>query len=138
MNQFLKKIASILMAFVVFFSTMSFTISEHYCGGDLVNTSMFIVLDSCEVDMQMRSASEDCNLGQEDCCSDIIKIVEGQNELKTQLFNLNFEQQVFVASFVYAYINLFEGLDTNAIPSKNYSTPIYDKDFNVLYQTFLI
>ncbi len=128
------------MAFVVVFSTMSFNISQHYCGGDLINTAIFFEVDSCEMDMEMNmpSSSEDCNLEQEDCCNDVVKIIEGQSELKTNLSNLNFEQQVFISSFVYSYINLFEGLEENIIPFKNYSPPLIVTDIQVLDQVFLI
>ncbi|MFK5958950.1 MAG: hypothetical protein QM495_08800 [Lutibacter sp.] len=138
MKQFFVKIAAILMTFVVLFSTMSFTISEHYCGNTLMNASLFSKAESCEMDTEMTAASKDCIVVAEDCCKDIIKQIEGQNELKSDLLNLNLEQQVFVASFIYSYINLFEGLENNIIPFKNYSPPLIDKDIHILYQTFLI
>jgi len=140
MKQIFNKILAILMSFVVLFSTMSFTISEHYCGGDLVNTAMFFEADSCEMEMEMdmSSSTEDCNFEKEDCCKDINKIVEGQNELNIQVVNLDFEQQSFIASFIYSYINLFEGLDKNVVPFKNYSPPLIVKDIQVLDQVFLI
>lgn len=142
MSQIFKKIAAILMSFVVFFSTMSFTISEHYCGGDLVNTAIFFEADSCEMEMEMEmnmtSSSEDCNLEQEDCCKDIVKIIEGQNEIQQQFVNLNIDQQVFISSFVYSYINLFRGFDKNIVPFKNYSPPLIVTDIQVLDQVFLI
>ncbi|NLP59036.1 hypothetical protein HGB55_12710 [Lutibacter sp. B1] len=126
------------MAFVVLFSTMSFTISEHYCGGDLVDVAMFFEADSCEMEMDMPSSTEDCNFEKEDCCKDINKIVEGQNGLNIQVVNLDFEQQLFIASFIYSYINLFEGLDKNIVPFKNYSPPLIVTDIQVLDQVFLI
>jgi len=140
MNQIFKKISAILMAFVVVFSTMSFTISQHYCGGDLVNTAMFFEVDSCEMEMEMNmpSSTEDCNFEQEDCCKDVINIIEGQNELNQQFINLNFDQQVFITSLVYSYVNLFEGLDKNIVPFKNYSPPLIVTDIQVLDQVFLI
>ena len=140
MRQLFKKIAAIFMSFVVVFSTMSFTISEHYCGGDLVNIAVFFEVDSCEMEMEMKmsSTSDDCNLEQEDCCNDVVKIVEGQSELRMDISNLSFNQQVFVASFVYSYVNLFEGLDKNIVPFKNYSPPLLVTDIQVLDQVFLI
>jgi len=140
MKDFLKKISAILMSFVVLFSTMSFTVSEHYCGSDLVNRAIFSTAESCEMEMEMNMSpsSEDCNFDEEDCCNDVIKLVEGQNELKPQFINLDFDQQVFIASFVYSYINLFEGLDTNVVPFKNYSPPLIVTDIQVLDQVFII
>ena len=126
------------MTFVVVFSTMSFTISEHYCGDHLVDSALFSKAESCGMEMQKPSPTKDCSLKKDNCCSDIIKQIEGQGELKIDFTSLNFEQQVFVASFVYSYINLFEGLDKNVVPFKNYSPPLIVTDIQVLDQVFLI
>ncbi len=138
MKHFFRKIGAILMALVVLFSTMSFTISEHYCGDMLVDSALFSKAGSCGMEMQKPAPLKDCSIQKDNCCSNEIKQIEGQTELKTQVLNLDFEQQVFIASFVYSYINLFEGLESNIIPFKDYSPPIIDKDINVLYQNFLI
>jgi len=138
MKDLFKKISAILMAFVVLFSTMSFTISEHYCGDDLVDSAIFSKAESCGMEMELPSTTKDCSVQKKNCCNDVIKIVEGQNELKPQFINLDFDQQVFVASFVYSYINLFEGLDKNVVPFKNYSPPLIVTDIQVLDQVFLI
>ena len=138
MKQFFQKIAAIFMALVVLVSTMSFTISEHYCGDHLVDSALFSKAESCGMEMQQPPSEEDCSIQKDNCCSDIIKQIEGQNELKRDISNLSFNQQVFVASFVYSYINLFEGLDKNIVPFKNYSPPLLVTDIQVLDQVFLI
>ena len=58
--------------------------------------------------------------------------------LKTDLSNLTFQQQVFVTAFSYSYVNLFEGLDENIVPFKNYAPPLIVTDIQVLDQVFLI
>ena len=138
MKQFFNKIIAILMAFVVTFSTMSFTISEHYCGDYLVDSALFSKAESCGMEMGVSLPVDDCSIGKYNCCSDVLKQIEGQNELKTDLSNLNFEQQLFVASFIYSYVNLFEGLEENIIPFKYYSPPLLIKDIQVLDEVFLI
>ena len=138
MKQLLRKISAIIMAFVVLLSTMSFTVSEHYCGLQLVDIGLFSKAESCGMELQKPSSSNDCELKKSDCCKDEVKQFTGQNELNTSFSTLNFEQQVFVASFAYAYINLFEGLAVNIIPSKHYTPPLVDKEITVLYQVFRI
>ncbi len=138
MKQVFVKISAILMSLVVLFSTMSFSISEHYCGDLLVDSALFSKAESCGMEMEKSSSTNDCSVDKEDCCNDVVKHIEGQNELKTDLSNLNLEQQVFVASFVYSYINLFEGLEENIIPFKYYSPPLIVTDIHVLDQVFLI
>jgi len=140
MKHFLREISAIIMAFVILLSTMSFTISEHYCGGDLVDSSLFSKVDVCNMDMYMQKTSSEndsCN-NNNNCCKDIIKHIEGQNDLKVDFSSLNFEQQIFVTSFAYSYINLFEGLKENIIPFKYYTPPFLVTDILVLDQVFLI
>ena len=138
MKQIFRKISAIIMAFVVLFSTMSFTVSEHYCGHSLVDIALFSKAESCGMELQKPASTKDCDLKKSDCCKDEIKQFTGQNELNTNFSTLNFEQQVFVASFTYAYINLFEGLTKNVIPFKYYTPPLLVSDILVLDQVFLI
>jgi hypothetical protein len=138
MKQSFNKILAILMAFVVLFSTMSFTISEHFCGDHLVDSALFSKAESCGMEMQNPSPTKDCSINKDNCCSDVLKQFEGQTNLKTDLSNLTFEQQVFVTSFIYSYVNLFEGLDQNIIPFKNYSPPFIVRDIQTLDEVFLI
>lgn len=138
MHEFLKKIAALLMTLVVLFSTMSFTISEHYCGDHLVTSALFSKAESCGMEMQKPLPTNNCNIDKENCCDDVIKHIEGQNELKTATTSFTYDQQVFVASFIYTYINLFEGLVKNIVPFKNYSPPFIVTNIQILDQVFLI
>lgn len=135
--QTFKKISAILMAFVVLFSTMSFTISEHYCGDLLVDSALFSKAESCGMEMETASADSDCNSIKKDCCSDLVKQIEGQSNLKIDFNSLTIPQIEFVAIFTYSYLNLFEGTN-NEVSFIDYSPPLVDKDISVLYQVFRI
>ncbi len=137
MKQFIHKIASVLMAFVVLFSTMSFTIDMHYCGDTLVDTSVFSKAESCGMESMETSTCESPELKKK-CCSEEQISFEGENELQLTFEDLNFEQQVFISSFIYTYINLFEGLEENIIPLQDYSPPLVVKDIQLLDEVYLI
>ena len=68
----------------------------------------------------------------------MFKQFTGQNELKTDLSSLTFNQQLFVASFIDSYLNLFEGFDKDTNPFKEYSPPFIVKDIQVLDEVYLI
>ena len=138
MKQLVKQFSAIVMAMMVIFSTLSFTVSEHYCGAHLVDSSLFSKAESYGMELQRPSPTKDCSVNKDNCCSDVLTHIEGQSELKTDLSNLSFNQQVFVASFVYSSINLFEGLEENIVPFKYYSPPLIVKDIQVLDNIFLI
>ncbi len=128
------------MALIVLFSTMSFTVGMHYCGDHLVDFSMFDKVDSCMMKAEILKTSGSCEIMEMDmnCCSDIEVILEGQDNLKISFDNYTVNQQLFIASFVYSYINLFKGIEENIIPFKEYSPPLLIRDIQILDQTFLI
>lgn len=138
MKQVFHKIMSFLMAFVVLFSTMSFTIDMHYCGDTLVDTSVFSKADTCGMEMQKSDDTSDCSITKKNCCTDEEIIIEGQDELKISFDKLTLDQQFFVASFVYTYINLFEGLEVNDTAYADYFPPLVIRQLYKLDETYLI
>ena len=133
----LHKILSVAMAFVVLFSTLSFTINMHYCGGTLVDTAIFKKVKSCGMEMQS-SSSKDCSILKKNCCSNEQIVIEGQDNLKLDLSNISFQQKIFIASFVYTYSNLFKSIAKENIHFKDYSPPLIVKDIQVLDEVYLI
>jgi hypothetical protein len=82
MQQVFHKIVSVLMSFVVLFSTMSFTIDMHYCGDTLMDTAIFHKAKTCGMEIQKTATSSDCSKAKKDCCKEEQIFVEGQDELK--------------------------------------------------------
>ena len=137
MRQVFRKIMSILMAFVVLFSTMSFTVNMHYCGDTLVETAIFQKAKGCGMEME-KPSTEGCSITKKNCCDDEQLAIEGQDELQLQVDKISFEQQVFIASFVYTFINLFEGLDNNVSTYEEYKPPLVVRQLYKIDETYLI
>jgi len=135
-KQILHKIFSVSLALIVLCSTVSFTIEKHFCGDTLVDVSVFAEANKCKMEaleIELETISK------VPCCKDKIDVVKGQDELIVKTIDdLDFNQQLFVATFTYSYLNLFEGLPQLVIPHKNYSPPILVTDIQVLDQVFLI
>ena len=138
MKKVFHKTLSVLMALVVLFTTVSLTVDMHYCGDSLVDFSFFHKAETCG--MEIVGTAKDCKpaISQEPCCSDHQIVKEANHDLKTSFDKLTFGQQTFVATFFYTYINLFEGLDKNFVPFKDYSPPFIERDVQTLYETYLI
>ena len=138
MNSFFHKSISIALATLVLFTTMSFTVDMHYCGDMMVDFSLVHNAKTCG--MEHDQSENDChNIVQDDsCCTDKQIVVEGQDEIKASFDTLSFEQQTFVATFFYTYINLFDGLDTNIVPFREYKPPLLIRDIQKLHETYLI
>ena len=126
------------MAFVVLFSTMSFTIDMHYCGDTLVDTAIFHKAKTCGMEMEKAITGSDCSITKKDCCSDKQMVVDGQNELQMSFDEISFEQQVFIASFVSAYSNLFEEIKENDSSYNDYKPPLVIRQIFKIDETYLI
>lgn len=138
MQQVFHKIVSILMSFVVLFSTMSFTIDLHYCGDTLMDTAIFQKAKACGMKMETAITSSKCSITKKDCCKEEQIVVKGQDELKITFEKLSFDQQIFVASFVYSYVNLIEYFEENARTFSEYPPPLITKSIYKLDETYLI
>jgi len=122
---------SVLMAFLVLFSTVSFTVEKHYCGGNLIDVAIFSEAKKCGENMEQSSMKP--------CCKDEVEVVKGQDELKFSAFeDLDLSEQVVIVTFALEYTNLFESLPKQIIPFKDYSPPNLVFDIQVLDQVFLI
>ena len=137
MKKFFHKIMSFTMAIVVLFTTMSFTLDMHYCGNTLVETAIFHKSKGCGMEMQ-KPSTKSCSITKKNCCSDKQIVIGGQDELQLSFDTLSFEQQQFVASFIYTYINLFEGLEENITSFSEFPPPLIVRSIYKLDETYLI
>ncbi len=125
------------MAFVVLFSTMSFTLDMHYCGDTLVETAFFHKAKGCGMEME-KPSTEGCAITKMNCCDDEQLVVDGQDELQLSVDKISLEQQLFIASFVYTYINLFEGFDNKVSSFEKYKPPLVIRQIYKIDETYLI
>ena len=124
------------MGLLVLFSTVSFKVEKHVCGDILVDVSVFTEVEKCAMEAMEKELE---TITKKSCCKDTVDVFEGQDELIVKTFdNSDFEQQLFIASYIYSYLNPFEGLPQHIIPHKNYYPPDLVVDIQVLDQVFLI
>ncbi|MDO5974452.1 HYC_CC_PP family protein [Flavivirga jejuensis] len=125
-----------LLALLVLFSTVSFTIEKHFCGDVLVDVSVFTEVDKCAMEAYEIALEK---ITKKPCCKDVVDVIEGQNELKPSSFeDLDFDEQQIIASYTYAYFSLFKALPKQITPHKDYSPPNLVTDIHVLDQVFII
>ncbi|MGJ8745569.1 HYC_CC_PP family protein [Polaribacter sp.] len=132
MKQVFSKIASILLALLVLFSTFSFTVEKHYCGDFLMDVSFVGDADDCGMEMQKIATKKNC-------CKDEIHKVEGQDKLQTnKIEKITFAKKQFLTAFVIAYTDLCIIKESDIYFYPDFSPPEVSSDYRVLYQTFLI
>lgn len=136
MQPVVHKIVSPLLALLVLFSTMSFTVDMHFCGGNLVDKAIFSEVKKCG--MEMKSKTADYTVQKPSCCEDISITVEGQEELKISFDKQELQTLQFAFLFSYSYLSLFEPLSEKHTPFDQYSPPRLTIDRIVLNETYLI
>mgnify|MGYP003665805285 CR=1 FL=1 len=124
------------MALLVLFSTMSFTVDMHFCGGHLVDKAIFSEVKKCGMEMESKAAEN--TVQKPSCCEDISITVEGQEELKISFEKHELQTLQFALLFSYSYISLFEPLAEKHIPFEQYSPPRLTLDRYILNETYLI
>lgn len=138
MKTILRNSIAISLAVLVMLSTMSLTFNEHYCGDVLVDSTLFIKAESCGMELKTPTSEERCTVKMKDCCKDVAKLIEGQDNLKIDYSSLDLNQQFFIVSYVYTYLNLFNNLDKESIHLKDYSPPPIVNDVQTFDQVYLI
>lgn len=134
MRQFFTKIISFTLAFLVLFSTLSFTVAKQYCGDFLVDVSFTGETEGCELKMDNASFTKKKN-----CCKDEVHKFEGQDELQTRkVENITFENEQFLTAFVFSCQSLWIENNTNLDFYKDFSPPDIPENYQILYQSFLI
>ena len=128
------------MALVVLMSTTSFTIIEHYCGGELVDTTLFSTTEACDDEPVVVKEGACCEVVvNKDCCNDIVYVAEGMDELLFKSVELpKFEKSDWIISTLSSYENCFVELQKQFIPFREYIPPNLVFDTHILNQVFRI
>lgn len=112
----------------------------HFCCEKLVDIAVFNKAESCKDKVQKKdNPTKKCTTFEEkDCCSSQSIVKTGDDIIKKANNDLHAKDKVFLNTFFYTYINLFEGLDKNVVPFKYYRQPLLFKDIQILHETYLI
>ncbi len=138
MNAIFKNIMSLLLALLVLGSTMSFTISKHYCGEHLVDVSIFGEAQPCEMQAALTHKYGDDHSKKMECCSDQETVIEAQDELKLSFEDFSLEGLDFLEIYTHSYLQLFEGKPQKAKVTDRYLPPLITQDYQELFEQYLI
>ncbi|MRI01759.1 hypothetical protein GH721_14550 [Kriegella sp. EG-1] len=139
MKENLHKIFSVAMALMVLASTVSWTVSKHYCMGRLINVSLFAHAEDCGMDSADSDASKILKISYENsCCDNEMITVSGQDELAFSYSDLELDQQYFLVSYIQSYLNLLQEDTSSTVPGNQYPPPILVKNIYLLDEVFLL
>ncbi|SDS09620.1 HYC_CC_PP family protein [Winogradskyella sediminis] len=132
------KIFSVILSFLVLFSTLSLTIEKHFCGDTLVDVAIFTKTDKCADDI-VKHVDSSASIIKMSCYKDEIDVIDGLSETTLNSFeDLDLIHQQVLIAYSYSYINLFEGLPNLVLPHADYLPPTLVKDIHLLDEVYLI
>ncbi|MDT8416696.1 MAG: hypothetical protein RQ864_02705 [Lutibacter sp.] len=135
----ISNIAVFLLAALVLFSSVSFTVEKHLCGGQVFSESFFGNAEKCGMDDGLCKAdNNNLSVSKKSCCEDEIQFINGSIFKKEPTVKLNNKQQQDLAVFVLIEPVLFSQKENKSIHFKNYFPPPNTHNFNILYQVFRI
>lgn len=130
MKHSLNKILSCTLAFLVLFSTLSFTVEKHYCGDFLMDVSF--TGDASDCGMNMKKTKKKC-------CKDELHHIEGQDQLQQfSIEDFDIKKQQFLVVFVKSYQDLLVRYTLKNTTYKDFPPPDNPFNYQVQYQSFLI
>lgn len=83
-------------------------------------------------------SSKKCSFEKKGCCDNKSFVKEASDSLQKTSFKMENQDLVFLHTFFYTYVNLFQGLSSTIVPFLNYDPPLIPKDFQVLHEVYLI
>lgn len=139
MLQVLHKIIAFILALIIFFSTLSFTVEKHICMGEVTDVAYFNKADACGMitDDCENTVPFETKIQKERCCNDVQELIPGHQNEQQALQKLEINQVEFILAFHFSYLNLFE-TSKDITPHVSYIPPLVNRNIQILYQTFLI
>jgi len=132
-----------MLAFVVLFTSTGFAIDMHYCQNELKSVSFFGEAESCHSEAIKSECPNHKGMMMEqeddDCCHNETILVESDNDLLSMDFaDLSTHQVHFIVAYVHHFIAPIVVAPTIAKHFILAEPPPPERDFQVLFQSFLI
>ena len=122
------------MTLIVLLSTMSFTINQRYCDGNLVDTTLFLKSDSCKIVVK-----SDCCEITEKCCDHEQIVIDGQKELPSRVIDsLPIIKQFFVINSSNLFLEDYNFQPKKSLFNREYNPPILVFNRQLIHQVFII
>lgn len=135
MKAFITKFLATALSLLVLISTVSVTVNQHLCMGEVVDIAFYTHAKSCG--MEQDAPNSGLAL-QADCCDTLSFSIEGQDNLNTGGNAVELQQQSLVAVLPLSPVTFFPAPNTAITAFQSHPPPLLHKDFQVLYATFLI
>ncbi len=132
-----------MLAIVVLFTSTGFSIDMHYCQNELKSVAFFGEAESCHSEKMGTECPNHKSMSsthdEDDCCHNETIILKSDNDLVTMDFaDLTTHQVHFVLAYVHYFIASILAPPTTELEFNLAESPPPERDFQVLFQSFLI
>lgn len=144
---------ALILAFLMFFSSVAFSLDKHYCQGQLKSVALFVKAKNCHElaagvskckhhqTRQQKATTEGCEVGKKDCCQNntLFFHLDQNKELPSSAFLINESFKNFVGAFVFSFFNNdLLNKENTALAFRVYKPPLIPRDIPILIQSFLL
>lgn len=138
MKKTISNIAVFFLTALLLFSSVSFTVEKHFCGGQIFSESFFGKTEKCGMDDDLcKAENNNLSVTKKSCCKDEIQFINGSLFEKAPVLKLESNQQNFIVFNLIDTV-LFSQKENESTHFKNYFPPPNTHNFNILYQVFRI
>ena len=148
------RLVALMMAFLMFFTSVGFAMDMHYCGGELKSVSFFGKAKTChdmagdnETPMmkdclhhkKMMAEKKGCSEERNCCSNKTVHLQSDQNqEIQTNDFAVIKELKQFVIAYVAVFFLSDFNIESDSASYSQYKSPLILRDIPVLTQSFLL
>ena len=131
----LRSILSVALAFLVLFSSTSFMVGIHVCGGHIQDIALFTKAESCQTEQTLPPCQMHMKPG---CCQDQSVVHKGEG-FKASIVDVHLVAPI--ANIDQPLVILSEIIPASPVSRSkyfNYDPPLRSSDLTVDHQVFLI
>ncbi|MCE7056041.1 hypothetical protein LZF95_15270 [Algoriphagus sp. AGSA1] len=138
----MKKQISIALALLLMFSNIGMAKSTHLCMGSEMMAEFGIAIKHLDCGMGNSHEEElpdsEQSINPIECCQNQFELVQNDKDQNLKVLQIDAAQLVFIAAFTQSFIFNIAVTSDDRRPQPYLIPPTIEKDFNVLFQSFLI
>jgi len=140
MKKIISNIAAFFLSALVLFSSVSFSVEKHLCGGHVFSASVFGKAEKCGMEAGYCAVENNKHsLSQKSCCKDEIQLKNGAVFKSESGLKFDNKKQQNLVVFNLINHSVFSPINNSRIIQfKNYFPPPITQNFNILYQVYRI
>lgn len=138
------RVTALILAFLMFFTSIGYSIDFHYCKGDLKSFSLFGKAASCHTQKKSCPNHTNTQLSPEkekDCCSNEKLEIDNLDVDYDISSTIDFNDLQVKSKVIFAFVHNYIEHNFNYIKSSNYfkkAVPIPQRDIYVLLERYLL